>query len=590
MRSIGKQWKWLAVLTASAALCMCILLSAPVTVQAEVELGIFGDGSGTAIQEYSLPFSPSGHTIDGGQIRFNVRTLDEVDFIEFYVDGEYFAVFNVVDWNSGSYYPTDYYYDEEGNYIEVTAPEQYLTISFFDFVNLERTAQLSPFRGRTVDVQLRAVRGANFVGTIVATEWGDLWVAYVIAEDAVRGPLGDPMPMYIPELPTPVISLSEEYDSWIVVNNVTEPDDNRNFNLIVFVNGDISLEQATLLPAHYMGFEYENPVTTFLVDPYRFVPSAAGTYDIEIIIFHHNNWEQLNWDVGMSGRSNTLSFTPQDISVPAPAGFTLNGSVLSWTAVPDASNYHVSIQTYNPESWSGWDQLSSAFPDDNFYDLSTLRGWVEGSGFVPFNWEENLEYLIDITAHTYNPASRRSGTSVSQTLRITYPFSVTGGDGSAPGLSPTPPRIPSGATAELVTTENLVRVIPPSPTAGQDLRYTVQGGETLWSIAFNYYGSMQAATVNRIFNANRDIIPANQRLTAGMVLTLPAQGLRQPVMQDHLSAAAGMYLVQAGDTLASIALHFYGDATQWRRIREANSPRVGTNNIIYAGQWLVIPE
>jgi nucleoid-associated protein YgaU len=126
--------------------------------------------------------------------------------------------------------------------------------------------------------------------------------------------------------------------------------------------------------------------------------------------------------------------------------------------------------------------------------------------------------------------------------------------------------------------------------AGQNLQYTVQAGETLWGIAFNYYGSMQAATVNRIVIANRDIIPANNALTAGMVLTLPAQGLRQPVIQAQLADAAGVYLVRSGDTLASIAAHFFGDATQWLRIREANSPRVGTNNIIYEGQWLIIPN
>ena len=101
---------------------------------------------------------------------------------------------------------------------------------------------------------------------------------------------------------------------------------------------------------------------------------------------------------------------------------------------------------------------------------------------------------------------------------------------------------------------------------------------------------MQAATVNRIAAANRDILPTNNALEVGMMLTLPARGLRQPVMQAHLSNAAGVYLVRSGDTLASIAAHFYGDATQWRRIREANSPRVGNNNMIYEGQWLIIPR
>jgi len=58
----------------------------------------------------------------------------------------------------------------------------------------------------------------------------------------------------------------------------------------------------------------------------------------------------------------------------------------------------------------------------------------------------------------------------------------------------------------------------------------------------------------------------------------------------HLANAAGVYLVRPGDTLSDIAYHFYGDRTQWPRIREANSPRVGNNNMIFAGQWLIIPR
>jgi len=128
------------------------------------------------------------------------------------------------------------------------------------------------------------------------------------------------------------------------------------------------------------------------------------------------------------------------------------------------------------------------------------------------------------------------------------------------------------------------------PVVGQDLQYTVQPGETLWSIGFNFYGSMSNATVSRIINANRDVLPSGNVLTAGMVLTLPAQGLREPVMSAHLANAAGVYLVQAGDTLGSIAAHFFGNARYWGRIWEANQPRIGSNNMIFEGQWIIIPK
>ncbi len=37
------------------------------------------------------------------------------------------------------------------------------------------------------------------------------------------------------------------------------------------------------------------------------------------------------------------------------------------------------------------------------------------------------------------------------------------------------------------------------------------------------------------------------------------------------------YTVQAGDTLGTIANHFYGDSTQWRRIYDANKDAIGDN-------------
>jgi len=154
---------------------------------------------------------------------------------------------------------------------------------------------------------------------------------------------------------------------------------------------------------------------------------------------------------------------------------------------------------------------------------------------------------------------------------------------------PAPVVIVPVAITGLVTTERLVTTIPPMPVAGQDLHYTVQYGETLAGIAFNFYGSMQSDVIDRIFAANATLL-REYGLQAGMVITLPAQGLRQPVVQAQLSNAAGVYLVRAGDTLGSIAMHFFGSSAYWGRIWEANQPRIGSNNMIFEGQWLIIPR
>jgi nucleoid-associated protein YgaU len=50
------------------------------------------------------------------------------------------------------------------------------------------------------------------------------------------------------------------------------------------------------------------------------------------------------------------------------------------------------------------------------------------------------------------------------------------------------------------------------------------------------------------------------------------------------------YTVQAGDTLSAIALNFYGDASQYMVIYEANKDLIGDNpDLIKVGQILIIP-
>lgn len=49
------------------------------------------------------------------------------------------------------------------------------------------------------------------------------------------------------------------------------------------------------------------------------------------------------------------------------------------------------------------------------------------------------------------------------------------------------------------------------------------------------------------------------------------------------------YTVQKGDTLAKIAMHYYGDPTEWRRIYKANRSSIKNPNVILVGQRLDIP-
>ena len=114
-------------------------------------------------------------------------------------------------------------------------------------------------------------------------------------------------------------------------------------------------------------------------------------------------------------------------------------------------------------------------------------------------------------------------------------------------------------------------------TPGSD--YTVQQGDTLYSIAQQAYGD--GNQWQTIYNANTQVIGNNPNsLQPGQVLYIPV-----------LSPTPGSnYTVQQGDTLYSIAQRAYGDSNQWQTIYDANKQVIGSNpNLIHPGEVLYIP-
>lgn len=49
------------------------------------------------------------------------------------------------------------------------------------------------------------------------------------------------------------------------------------------------------------------------------------------------------------------------------------------------------------------------------------------------------------------------------------------------------------------------------------------------------------------------------------------------------------YVVAAGDTLSTIAEHFYGDASTWKRLFDANRDQLAEPSDVQPGQMLKIP-
>lgn len=122
------------------------------------------------------------------------------------------------------------------------------------------------------------------------------------------------------------------------------------------------------------------------------------------------------------------------------------------------------------------------------------------------------------------------------------------------------------------------------------LAYTVRYGDTMGSIALNYYGS--AALHTNLYRANAAAFAkTGGRLNTGMTLILPAQlGSATRLAERELGEGETAYAVKAGDSLSLIAKNQYGDATQWKAIYEANKDVIKNPNVIYVGQILVLPE
>jgi nucleoid-associated protein YgaU len=68
------------------------------------------------------------------------------------------------------------------------------------------------------------------------------------------------------------------------------------------------------------------------------------------------------------------------------------------------------------------------------------------------------------------------------------------------------------------------------------------------------------------------------------------------VVSEHSSTAPIVepaeqtYTIVSGDSLSKIAKHFYGDASKWRQIFEANRDVIKDPDLIYPGKTIKIPS
>jgi len=199
---------------------------------------------------------------------------------------------------------------------------------------------------------------------------------------------------------------------------------------------------------------------------------------------------------------------------------------------------------------------------------------------------------------------------------------------------PPPPLLDSQQPPPLAVAWSAHSVSPPAPVQVQPARdvpqiYRIKDGDDLTSIATHFYGHPGAAAA--IWEANRGTISDPNLLPIGAELRLPAawtvgrmptggaggQAIEPPAMTANATgspraapvswlgaggdapAAAAWPAANAptprhvrvapGETLATLAKRFYGDASQANRIWEANRDQLRSPELVVAGMELKLP-
>ncbi|MEO8998408.1 MAG: LysM peptidoglycan-binding domain-containing protein [Rhodanobacter sp.] len=91
---------------------------------------------------------------------------------------------------------------------------------------------------------------------------------------------------------------------------------------------------------------------------------------------------------------------------------------------------------------------------------------------------------------------------------------------------------------------------------------------------------------------NKTSQPSFSPVPAGVPSIAPAAVADLGDVQPHVGATIDettIYAVMAGDNLASIATHFYGNANAWKTIFDANRDQLTDPDRIMTGQMLKIP-
>ncbi|MEZ4235131.1 MAG: peptidoglycan-binding protein LysM [Myxococcota bacterium] len=128
----------------------------------------------------------------------------------------------------------------------------------------------------------------------------------------------------------------------------------------------------------------------------------------------------------------------------------------------------------------------------------------------------------------------------------------------------------AGNTEGVAQVDDQIRVETPAPPATY---HTVVKGDTLSLLSKKYYGGV-IRLYDAIFDANKPMLNDPDEIYPGQLLRIPP--VQTPV-----------HTVAKGETLGTIAKHWYGEADKYQQIATANG--LADANKIEVGQQLKIP-
>ena len=122
-----------------------------------------------------------------------------------------------------------------------------------------------------------------------------------------------------------------------------------------------------------------------------------------------------------------------------------------------------------------------------------------------------------------------------------------------------------------------------------------QGGVSVFNLRVEDAGGVVALYGDVQSQADKDKAQQIvQRLGSAAANYLTVQGVAGGLTDNSASTGAASgggqtYTVKSGDSLSKIAKQVYGDASQWKKIHEANKAKIPNPDLIHPGDQLVIP-